>query len=119
MAAFPTLKTGAVMQYPATRAARSRNQVLRYVDGAEQRYREYAAPLKEWIIRLDLLDESEVAALEEFFQSEKGQYGSFTFTDQADGAQYPNCSLEEDEFAFELRGEMRSRTTLTVRENRG
>jgi len=37
MASFPTLKTSAVAQYPATKAVKFQNQVMRFVDGTEQR----------------------------------------------------------------------------------
>jgi len=115
---FPTLKTGAVMQYPADRKIRFNTQVLRFLDGTEQRFREYASRLHRWTIRLDLLDEAELATLDQFFVTNQGQFGSFSFTDPWDGTIYPNCSLEGDTFAFQLRGEMRGTTQLVVCENR-
>ncbi|MFB3829030.1 MAG: DUF2460 domain-containing protein [Bryobacteraceae bacterium] len=118
MAAFPKLKTDAVSQYPAGRELRFANQVVRFVDGAEQRYRDFASGLRRWAIRLDLLDESELAALERFFVESQGAFGSFAFTDPWDGTEYPDCSLDSDEFAAVLEGEMRGGTQLTVRENR-
>ena len=57
MPTFPQLKTSAVAQYPATRACQFQNQALRFVDGAEQRYRDSAGPIHRWEIRLDALDE--------------------------------------------------------------
>jgi len=118
MGEFPILKTGAVMQYPATRAVQFSTQVLRFLDGSEQRFRDYGKPLRVWTIRLELLDDEEMAALEEFFQSEQGSYGSFAFTDPWDGTRYPDCSLEDDAAWLEYEGAGRGRTTLTVRENR-
>ena len=41
MATFPTLKTGAVMQYPAKATIRYSNRFIKFVDGGEQRYRDY------------------------------------------------------------------------------
>ncbi|MGH9722010.1 MAG: DUF2460 domain-containing protein [Bryobacteraceae bacterium] len=118
MPTLPLLKTGAVMQYPAQRDVRYRTYAVRFVDGGEQRYREYRAPLRRWIIQLELLDESELAALEEFFVGNKGQHGSFSFTDPNDNVEYADCSLDDAEFALELQGELRGRTALVVRENR-
>jgi phage-related protein len=118
MANFPRLKTGAVAQYPATRRICYRNQALRFVDGTEQRYRDCEAPLLRWEIRLSQLDESEMAALEEFFMANQGAFGSFTFTDPFDGATYPDCSLEADALGSAAVAEMSSATTLTVVENR-
>jgi hypothetical protein len=118
MPTFPTLKTGAVMQYPATVKARYSSQLLQFVDGSEQRYRDYPAQLHVWVIRLDLLDEEEMKAFEDFFVAEQGQFGSFIFVDPKDNTTYPDCSLMIDDFDFTLNGERRSRTSLTVRENR-
>jgi hypothetical protein len=114
---FPTLKTGAVMQYPAKRTLQYNTDTNRFLDGTEQRFRDNAVVLHQWIIQLDLLDESEIASFDQFFVSNQGRFGSFTFTDPWDGTVYPNCSLSADTFAFQLKGEMRATTTLTVCEN--
>jgi hypothetical protein len=119
MATFPNLKTKAVAQYPATRTIRFENTVLRFVDGTEQRYRDSAGPLHCWTIRLNELDESEMAAIEDFFRTNQGRFGSFSFVDPWDGQMYPNCSVEKDDLETIAMREMRGRTTLTVIENRG
>jgi hypothetical protein len=119
MATFPVLKTGAVAQYPAGKSLRYRNQVVRFLDGSEQRYRDSAGPLHQWIIRLSELDDGEMAALEAFFEENQGRLGSFAFTDPWDGSQYSNCSLAQDELEFSSLEEMNAETTLTVVENRG
>lgn len=118
MAVFPSLKTGAVMQYPAARSVQYSNHVVRFLDGAEQRYREHSAPLHQWVIRLDLLDERELSSLEQFFLDAQGAFGSFSFTDPWDQAQYPDCSINQNSLDFELAGEMRGLTTLVIEENR-
>jgi len=114
MADFPKLKTGAVAQYPVTREARLQNQSLRFVDGTYQRYRDAGAVRRRWTIRLDLLEEGEMAAIEEFFLATEGAYATFTFTDPWDGHAYAGCRLESDEAALLAAGEMRGITTLTV-----
>lgn len=118
MADFPTLKTGAVLQYPAERALEFSTEVLRFVDGSEQRFRGYGAPLRRWMVRLDLLDDAELKRMETFFEASQGALGSFQFTDPRDGAVYANCSLEEDEMTIEFNAEQQGRTVLVVRENR-
>lgn len=115
---FPVLKTGAVMQYPGAKELRVATDVLRFVDGGEQRYRDFAASLRRWVIRLKLLDEGELAALEGFFEDCQGAFGSFVFTDPWDGSEYPDCSLEADSMELVLEGELRGGTSLVVRENR-
>ena len=118
MATFPQLKTSAVTQYPAMRSLRFQNETVRFLDGSEQRYRDAAGPLHQWVIRLSELDEGEMAAFQQFFDDTQGQLGSFLFTDPWDGAQYPDCSLANDDMEWLASAEMRGRTALTVLENR-
>jgi hypothetical protein len=115
---FPTLKTGAIVQYPAARSRSFATQIVRFIDGSEQRYREFATPLRRWTVALDLLDEGELALLEEFFLLNEGQFGSFAFTDPWDGREYPDCSFEQGTYDLVLEAEMRGRTKLTIQENR-
>jgi hypothetical protein len=118
MANFPLLKTKAVMQYPAAREFQFANVVLRFVDGSQQSYRESRDATRRWLVRLDLLDEGELANLQTFFRTEQGRVGSFSFTDPWDTTEYPDCSLDQDSFEFELADESRARTVLVVSENR-
>jgi len=119
MSTFPQLKTGAVAQYPASRGLRFQNQVLRFLDGAEQRYRDSAGPLHAWEIQLAALDESEIAALEQFVLDTQGAFGSFTFTDPWDGKTYTNCSLATDEISLTSVKETDGKTSLKIIETRG
>jgi phage-related protein len=118
MSNFPTLKTGATLQYPAQKATAFSTDVVRFIDGSEQRFRGYATPLRRWTIRLDLLDQTELHALREFFRTESGSAESFSFTDPWDSTVYPSCSLQDDTLTEELRDEEKGKTTLTVCENR-
>lgn len=118
MSNFPQLKTGAVTQYPATQAIRFQNQTVRFLDGSEQRYRDSAGPLRQWIIRLSDLDEGEMTAFEQFLESNQGRFGSFAFTDPWDGTQYPDCSLASDGLTLSCLAEMRGATSVTVIQNR-
>ena len=119
MTTFPKLKTSAVAQYPATKAVRFQNQILRFLNGTEQRYRDGNSAQHQWVIRLDALDESEMAALEQFFAANQGRLGSFTFTDPWDGTQYANCSLASDDLNLIAATELRCSTAVTIVENRG
>jgi len=118
MACFPTLKTSAVAQYPATQRVTFRNQVVRFVDGTEQRYRDCAGPLRQWTIRLSDLDEAEMATLEQFLQSNQGCFGRFSFTDPWDNQTFSNCSFADDAIALTSLEEMRGRTSVRIQENR-
>ncbi len=117
MSTFPTMKTGAVAQYPATRALEFSTQIVHFVDGTEQRFRDYRSPVHKWTIRLDLLDEDELAKIEEFFESAQGSLNSFGFVDPWDGVEYPNCSIESDVLEIEFREAGRGRATIVIRQN--
>jgi len=117
MGEFPRLKTSAVMQYPASRSAQYSTEVFRFLDGAEQRYRQSGAPARRWVVRLEKLDEEELQSLQEFFASVQGRAGSFSFEDPWDDVTHADCSLENDGLEIELRGEMRGEAALIVREN--
>uniref|UniRef100_Q01Z32 DUF2460 domain-containing protein n=1 Tax=Solibacter usitatus (strain Ellin6076) TaxID=234267 RepID=Q01Z32_SOLUE len=118
MATFPQLKTGAVAQYPIVRRGEFRNQTVRFVDGTEQRYRDSGAPLESWQISLSGLDETELAAMEEFFLANQGAFGSFAFTDPWDGRVYDDCSLAADDLSAAAMAERNGTTKLTVVRNR-
>jgi Conserved hypothetical protein 2217 (DUF2460) len=117
MSTFPTLKTGAVMQYPAQRGLQFSTTALQFVDGSEQRFRNYQTALHRWVIQLSLLDQSELQELEEFFRGIAGPAGDFAFTDPLDGTNYPSCSLASDSMTALLASEWNGETSLTVLEN--
>ena len=118
MTDFPKLKTNAVAQYPATKTIVYRNQTLRFLDGREQRYRDGAGPRREWVVRLNALDATELSLLAEFFGEQRGRLGSFAFTDPWDGARYADCSLDSDELQLTSVGEMSTNATVKIVENR-
>jgi hypothetical protein len=117
VAEFPVLKTGAITQYPAARSLHFETEVVRFLDGAEQRFRKHKAALRRWVIRLDLLSDEEMYALEAFFTSEQGRFGEFGFTDPHDNTHYPKCSFESDSADFKWREILRGQTMLVIRQN--
>ena len=117
MSTFPTLKTGAIMQYPAPRGIQFSTVALEFVDGSEQRFRSYAGPLHRWVVQLSLLDQTELQELQEFVRSLDGQAEKFAFTDPLDGTTYPSCSLGSDSMSAALAAEWNGQTTLIVVEN--
>jgi hypothetical protein len=118
MANFPLLKTGVVAQYGADRSRQFSTQVLRFLDGSEQRFPGYGAPLLRWVIRLDLLDESELTALGQFFENQGGRAGDFSFTDPWDGTVYASCSFASDDLALQFKDTARGAAHVVVKENR-
>ncbi len=115
MALFPTLKTTAVTQFPSGRSLSYATEVLRFLDGTEQRFRRAGTPVSRWEISLSRLDARELTAVREFFLNQQGRYGSFEFMDPWDGIEYQDCSFEEDELELTLDGERTSSTKLTIR----
>ena len=118
MASFPALKTGVVAQYPLDRQKEYSTQVLRFLDGSEQRFPACGAALRRWVIRLDLLDEGELASLGAFFEAQGGRAGVFSFTDPFDAAVYANCSFDADAFQATYGGPQEGQASVTIKENR-
>jgi hypothetical protein len=105
------------MQYPAEKRLVFSTRVMKFLDGSEQRFREYERVVRRWVISLDLLDGREWFEMESFFLSMQGRAGTFTFTDPWDGVEYANCSLEEDRVRISLLGEERAQLSLVIRED--
>ncbi len=117
MADFPTLSTGAVAQYPSKMSVRHQTEVLRFVDGTEQRWPQSGAAIRSWTINLARVTEEELAAVEEFFIAQQGRFGSFSFRDPFDGIVYQSCSFDADSLRSVLFDEESAQTTLTIRTN--
>jgi hypothetical protein len=111
---FPVLKTGAAAQYPLDFGVRFATQTVRFMDGSHQRFRLYGAGLRRWTLKLDLLDEDELAAVIAFVE----QQGSapFAFTDPITGAVASNCVIAGRQLDVTMKGEMRGQTTVVIEE---
>jgi hypothetical protein len=119
MAQFPILRTGAVMQYPASFVTGQGAQVIRFMDGTDQRYLTQAKALRQWEIRLDLLTDDELYQLELFFQAQGGDYSTFTFPDPFSGTDVPNCRLGAPQLPSEYVATNVSSTSIWVIETYG
>jgi len=118
MSDFPLLKTGAVMQYPGGRERFYSTEVIQFVDGSEQRYRNYSGPLLRWAVRLENLDEEELGRMEAFYAQEQGEFGVFSFTDPWDGTEYLECQFENEDILAEFLEFHDGRTELRIRQVR-
>lgn len=92
-ATFPSLSSGAVAQYPVSMITGRSAQVIRFLDGTDQRYLQQGKSFRSWQIKLDLLNESEIAQIESFFVAQQGDYLSFSFPDPFSGTVVANCRL--------------------------
>jgi hypothetical protein len=118
MASFPLLKTGAIAQYPFVSQTQFATDVVRFIDGAEQRFRRYPSPLRRWTVRLDFLDEGELGAAIQFFRAQRGASGTFDFTDPADGTVYPGCYFVSDVIQTAQDAQGRCATVLAIQQDR-
>jgi hypothetical protein len=114
MATFPTLKTGAVAQYPLERGVRFQTQAVRFLDGSLQRYRLYGSGLRNWSVKLELLDDQELSAVIAFV--EQTGSASFAFTDPVTGDNAPKCVIAGDTFEATAADEIRGQATLAIEE---
>jgi hypothetical protein len=115
---FPRLKTGALTQYPTALELARPVETVRFLDMGRQAYVDSGDSLRRWRLRLNLLDESELAAVIEFFVAMRGSLGRFEFEDPATGEVVANCRFDDDELALSSSGEFNAQTALTVRESR-
>jgi hypothetical protein len=118
MATFPSLKTGAVAQYPIKTSFIYKADIVWFLDGSEQRFRNSPSVLHQWEIDLAKLDETEMAALEEFFLGNEGPTVAFSFTDPSTNEMYPSCSVSPSELALTFSDPLSGSTTIIIRENR-
>jgi hypothetical protein len=93
VASFPVLTSGAITQYPSPLTTGQAAQVIRFLDGSDQRYLGQGRMLRSWEIRLSLLNEREIHLIEAFFTSQQGEYSPFIFPDPFTGSDVPNCRL--------------------------
>jgi hypothetical protein len=119
MATFPVLSSAAIAQYPARLTSGQAAQVIRFLDGSDQRYLLQGKMLRSWEIRLDLLNEAEIQRVEEFFALQQGDYSPFIFPDPFTGSNVPNCRLGTAGLASDYTGVDVSATSLWVLETNG
>ncbi len=119
MSVFPLLSSGAVTQYPTLLTNGQGVQVIRFIDGSDQRYPTQGRMLRQWQIRLDLLNETEVAALEGFFVAQAGDYSPFVFPDPISGSNVANCRVAAPGLISAYIGPDVSSVSLVVIETNG
>jgi hypothetical protein len=114
MPTFPTLKTGAVAQYPLVGGTRYSTQSVRFMDGSSQRFRLIGTRLRRWMVKLDQLDEQELGAVIAFVEQQGGS--DFAFTDPATGDNVPGCIISGDQFDAGMTREIDGQASLVIEE---
>lgn len=113
MLEFPTLKTGVKGQYPLTREVLAEARVFTFLDGRQQRFPATKARMR-WTLHLEMLDEEEAWAVEEFARRHFETAEPFRFTDPLTGTEYWPCFLGGRQFGSAAEGPMRRRLKLLV-----
>jgi hypothetical protein len=113
MATFPTLRTGAAVQYPLPKTTAFQTQSVRFLDGSRQRYRIRGDGLRTWSVQLSLLDERELGLVIAFLE----QQGTapFAFSDPVTGVT-ANCVLAGQSFDAGMTDEAQAQTTVLIEE---
>ena len=113
MAEFPILKTGAIAQYGIVAGTRGATAVFPFLDGTSQRYC-LRKPQRLWVVRLDQLDEGELAAVDAFAARYFDTLEAFSFSDPWSGATYANCRIEGNSSRIRAEAGARGSTSLTI-----
>ncbi|MGA7411698.1 MAG: hypothetical protein WBW33_14560 [Bryobacteraceae bacterium] len=116
MATFPALSSGAIAQYPMPAYVARTTQVVRFLDGSDQRCIVRARPVRWWVVKLSLLNDVELALLEGFFTEEQGGFGLFDFPDPFSGQTITNCRLATSALETLYEGPDQGSTELTIME---
>ena len=116
---FPTLSSGAITQYGSPIGFVWPAQVVRFVDGADQRFLACGRVFRRWLINLRLLNESEIASVEAFFGAMEGEFLTFDFPDPISGASVPNCRIGAPELISEYQDVDVAATSIWVVETNG
>lgn len=119
MLTFPRLNSGAVAQYPLPVSYSSPTQVVRFIDGLDQRFAARGKTLRSWHVQLSNLSDSEIGQIETFFASLSGQYSLFAFPDPYSGSTVPNCRMGESSLTTDYLASDLSSVSLWVVETNG
>lgn len=119
MTTFPMLNSGAVTQYPTPQSSGQAVQVIRFMDGSDQRYLMQGRTFRQWEIQLSLLTDVELQQLEAFFGAQQGDYTSFIFPDPISGTNVPNCRFGNPALLTECDGVNAHSTSFWVIETNG
>ena len=114
MTIFPLLSSGAVTQYPTPMTSGQAVEVIRFVDGSDQRYLMQGRTFRQWEIQLSLLTDDELQRLEAFFLAQQGDYSPFIFPDPISGTNVPNCRFGNSSLLTEYDGVNASSTSFWV-----
>lgn len=118
-ATFPLLSSGAVTQYPLPQNCGQGANVIRFLDGSDQRHLLQGRTFRQWQIQLTLLTDLELQQLEAFFEQQQGNYQSFVFPDPISGTNVPSCRFGGSTLQSEYAGVNSSSASFWIIETNG
>jgi hypothetical protein len=105
MSVFPQIAGGLVTsQRPYISTASFLHTTNEMDCGVRYAYSWRANPIYTWTLTFPHIPTTDVKTLEDFFNSMAGRYGTFSFTDIADGSTHTNCRFDQDTFAVMYNG---------------
>jgi hypothetical protein len=113
MPTLPLLRSGSSVQYPFVTRHKCTTEIIRFIDGSEQRFTQ-AGATRTWKISLSDLMPEEVIALDAFAQSNLANNDRFTFHDPVSGDVLNQCNLATEPIEIEHVGEQRASLSLIV-----
>jgi hypothetical protein len=119
MLTFPALSTGAVAQFPLPLSYTAPTEIIRFIDGTDQRFPSRGKTFRGWHVQLAFVNEDEIYQIESFFEALGGQYALFSFPDPYSGQVVPNCLLGEGALITDYLATDLSSSTFWVVETNG
>ena len=116
MATYPTLSTGARCSLPYAYRREYLNTVCDVASGKRYAYNHRATPLMKWTLQYPQLSDADVTTLRTFFDSVKGSWDVFDFTDPETNTNYAQCRLGSDRFEVQRVGPNENSVTLVIQE---
>ena len=95
MPAFPTFSAGESVHLPFSQGDEFWNVVNRQQHGYQYAYNVLASGLKRWEIEFSFSD-SDLATMQAFWDTVKGSYAEFTFTDPDTAATTSKCRFDQE-----------------------
>ena len=95
MPSFPTFTAGESVHLPFSQGVEFWNVINRQPHGYQYAYNIRASPLKRWEIEFSFSD-TDLATMLTFWDTVKGSYGEFDFTDPDTGATTNKCRFDQE-----------------------
>jgi hypothetical protein len=125
LSAYPTLSAGVSLMLPWNQGDNYQTDVNDSPSGMRYAYPWFGGGLasfptrglRQWQLSYPMLQDSDLALIEQFFIGVNGQTQSFSFTDPDDGTTYANCRFGQDDLTItHQRYNLSSISSLVIQE---